>query len=100
MKPKALDCCGNHSFHRGLGYAVARRKLRSSQQSKAFGFMRATFIIQICNDPMSDANCRQAGVTTTSSLTVTGLMSGINTGSAPAPYLATGQAAGAPTHSA
>ena len=32
-------------------------KLRKlSEQSKAFGYMRATFIIRICANPMSDAN--------------------------------------------
>jgi len=35
-----------------------------------------SFIVQMCADPMNDANWRQVGVTTHSILTVTGLMSG------------------------
>jgi hypothetical protein len=39
MKPKALDCCRNYSFEDACRSVIGRRKLRSSQQSRAFGFM-------------------------------------------------------------
>ena len=36
----------------------------------------SSFIVQICADPMNDANWRQVGITNDSSFTVRGLMSG------------------------
>jgi len=42
MKPKALDCCRNYSFGDVRGGIIGRRKLRCSQQSRAFGFIGET----------------------------------------------------------
>jgi len=53
MTPKALDCCRNYSFRVCSRLRDAHRKLRCSQQSKAFGVIAARKTRKKKNPPPS-----------------------------------------------
>ena len=53
MKPKALDCCRNYSFEVACRGVADCRKLRCSQQSRAFGFILLLSLFIVSAPPVN-----------------------------------------------